>query len=166
MDPICFLLSLPDISYNFVSWINKRVRKGPLLIVSQTRRKPSTASEHMLHYFSSLDPLISHSISRPFCWSELILFKQNVINLPLTVTLSSRDIIVPTQAVWRYLTDSSRGGGLADGSDRFDGGTAEWKEGSMRVLWFDKLNHAGLFASRGLRRGVATLVRDYGAKDS
>ncbi|KAH9840475.1 hypothetical protein Tdes44962_MAKER01675 [Teratosphaeria destructans] len=79
MDPICFLLHLPDVCYNF-------------------------ANEHMLHYFSSQDAMISHTLARRFFWSEYILWKEDIAGLPMTVTLSGQDLIVPTRAVWTYLT--------------------------------------------------------------
>lgn len=122
----------------------------------QTRREPSSASEHMLHYFSSQDMMISHTLARRFFWSEYTLWKEDLEGLPLTVTLSGRDIVVPAEAVWNYLTDS-----MSDDARSKPGGTSEWQRDAWRVLWFDDLNHAGLLNSKGARRGVVQLVRQY-----
>lgn len=90
--------------------------------------------------------MISHTLARRFFWNQLILFKQDLPSeMPLTVTLSGRDLIVPTREVWSYFT----------GADVPVGRDAEWQEGNLRVLWFDKLDHAGIFAAKGVRRGVA-----------
>ncbi|KAK3702119.1 hypothetical protein LTR37_015094 [Vermiconidia calcicola] len=134
MDPICFMLHMPDVAYNF------------------TRRKPSEANEHMLHYFSSTDMMISHTIARRFFWSELVLFKEDLPpNMPLTVTLSGQDLIVPTAAVWAYLTD--------DSPRQVDHEDCEWENDQLKVYWFEKFDHAGLFASKGARRGIAQVAR-------
>ena len=168
MDPICFLLHLPDVCYNFVSNFRpttsfERVaeRRG-LTSELQTRRKPASASEHMLHYFSSQDMMISHTLARRFFWSEYNLWREDVGDLPLTVTLSGQDIIVPTEAVWNYLTDSSpktRASPSLDGNSDED--TFEFEKDSLNVVWFEKFNHAGLFNSKGARRALAKAVMGY-----
>ena len=115
----------------------------------------------MLYYFASQDMLISHTLARHFFWSEYILWKDDIpANFPLTVTLSGQDLIVPKEAVWRYLTRgdihdvSAQSGGLMQR-------TREFEEGEMRMMWFDDFDHAGLFASRGACGGVARLVAEY-----
>lgn len=110
--------------------------------------------------------MISHTLARRFFWNQYILWKEDIAGLPLTVSLSGSDIIVPTKAVWRYLTVSS---GESNGSPSFDEGgdelfvdnTIEWDRGLLKVLWFERFNHADLFASKGATRGVAKVVRDY-----
>nr|POF14344.1 hypothetical protein CFP56_03368 [Quercus suber] len=145
MDPICFLLHLPDIAYNF------------------TRRLPNRANEFMLHYFSSQDLLISHTLARRFFWSEHTIWKEDISGLPLTVILSGKDLIVPTEAVWRYLTNEDVNVAETESRDceRRPGGGFKWERGSLRILWFDALDHAGLFSSKGGRRVAAEIALKY-----
>lgn len=108
----------------------------------------------MLHYFTSTDLMISHTIARRFQWKDLILFKDDVPpNIPLTVTLSGQDIIVPAREVWHYLT----------GIEPEDGGHEDTEmksaDGQMKVVWFGKFNHADMFNSKGARRGIAAVLR-------
>ena len=110
----------------------------------------------MLHYFASQDMMISHTLARHFFWSEYILWKDDLPNIPLTVTLSGKDLIVPKEAVWRYLTGSD----VHDVSSR-NPGTKEHEERLLRVLWFEAFDHAGLFASKGACRGVARKALEY-----
>ena len=143
MDPICFCLHLPDVAYNF------------------TRRQPKEANERMLYYFASQDMMISETLARHFFWNEYILWKEDIPDLPLTVTLSGRDLIVPKEAVWRYLTGSEIHDISSEGMGELGQHTREVKQGPLRVLCFDELDHAGLFASKGNCRGVAQIAMEY-----
>ena len=155
MDPISFMLHLPHVAYNFVS-IQPQAHSMRFLTVPQTRRKPSSASEHMLHYFSSQDMMISHTLARRFFWTEFILFKEDLPSgVPVLVILSGRDIIVPTKDVWNYLTDATN---LEETESDATGDYAEWTDGEMKVLWFGGLNHAGLFNTKGARRAVVRQI--------
>ena len=60
IDPIPFLLHLPNIAYNFVY------------------RNPRTANEWELWYFASQDPNISRAMSRHFFWTENMLWKEEL----------------------------------------------------------------------------------------
>ncbi len=157
MDPICFMLHLPDVAYNFVGRVIPIVGDGNANTIVQTRRLPRQANERMLHYFASQDMMISHTLARRFFWNQLILFKEDLPpDMPLTVTLSGRDLIVPTREVWKYLTSKPAPASLKDNN-----GDTSWEEGSLRVHWFDKLDHAGAFAAKGVRRGLAKEIREY-----
>lgn len=87
IDPVSFLLHLPDVAYNF------------------TCRRPKRANEHQLYYFASKDMGVSHTLSRRFFWSENILWKHDIEGHRMTVALSGKDLIVDSTAVRRYLTD-------------------------------------------------------------
>jgi pimeloyl-ACP methyl ester carboxylesterase len=86
IDPISILLHLPEVAYNF------------------TRRKPKRANEHQLYYFASMDMGVSHSLSRCFFWSENVLWKNDIGDHPVTVSLAEHDLIVDTKAVASYLS--------------------------------------------------------------
>lgn len=112
----------------------------------------------MLRYFTSTDLLISHTIARRFQWKDLILFKEDIpASIPLTVTLSGRDIIVPSQEVWNYLTETKIDDQISD-TDQ----DTEWKseDGLLGVFWFSKFNHADIFSGdNGARRGITSMIR-------
>ncbi len=92
IDPITILLHLPDVAYNF------------------TWRKPADANEHQLYYFASMDMGVSHTLARCFFWSDVILWKKDIGDRHLTVSLAELDLIVNTEAVGQYIASSSHDG--------------------------------------------------------
>ena len=118
----------------------------------------------MLYYFTCTDPLISHTIARRFQWKDLNLFKDEIPpSIPLTVTLSGKDIIVPAREVWQYLT----GVRIEDQVETLDE-DAIWKsrDGKLTVFWFGKFNHADIFDSKGVQRGIASVIRHQGIEEN
>ncbi|RKF79046.1 putative transcription initiation protein spt5 protein [Golovinomyces cichoracearum] len=89
IDPIPILLHLPNVAYNF------------------TRRTPTKANEHQLHYFANMDMGIAHTLGRHFFWNEVVLWKETFGSRNVTVSLSGQDLIVDTEAVGRYLSSNS-----------------------------------------------------------
>ncbi|KFY03303.1 hypothetical protein O988_01574, partial [Pseudogymnoascus sp. VKM F-3808] len=106
VDPVSFLLHLPDVAYNF------------------TARQPVRANEYMLWYFGSKDMGVAHSLARGFFWSQNIVWKEDlgvegengVEGRDVTVVLSGRDLILDTEAVRQYLTASAPEGGIPYGN--------------------------------------------------
>ncbi|KAF2710780.1 hypothetical protein K504DRAFT_375519 [Pleomassaria siparia CBS 279.74] len=141
IDPVTFLLHLPDVAYNFIC------------------RKPIHANEHQLHYFASKDMGVSHTLSRHFFWSENILWKEDIADQCVTVVLGGRDLIVNTAAVKAYLTDKS---GANEKSVSHDGG--QWKGEGLDVLWFPELDHAQTFDRKRTRKMLGDVVRSYCAR--
>jgi pimeloyl-ACP methyl ester carboxylesterase len=88
IDPVTILLHLPEVAYNF------------------TRRKPKRANEYQLQYFASMDMGVSHTLGRHFFWNENVLWKKDMGDRRVTVSLGGRDLIVNTEAVGRYLSSS------------------------------------------------------------
>ncbi|KAH7909220.1 hypothetical protein BJ138DRAFT_992178, partial [Hygrophoropsis aurantiaca] len=86
VDPIPFLLHLPDIAYNFVY------------------RHPRKANEWQLWYFASRDPDISRTLSRHFFWTENVLWLEDLRDKTVAVVLSGADQIVNSEEVRKYLT--------------------------------------------------------------
>ena len=86
IDPVSILLHLPDVAYNF------------------TRRQPIRANEHQLYYFASMDMGVSHTLARHFFWNENVLWKKDIGDRKVTVSLGGQDLIVNTEAVGRYLS--------------------------------------------------------------
>jgi hypothetical protein len=54
-----------------------------------------------------MDMGVSHALARHFFWSQNILWKEDIGDRNLTVSLSGRDLIVDTESVGRYMVSSS-----------------------------------------------------------
>lgn len=122
------------------------------------------ANEYQLYYFGSKDMGVSHTLSRRFFWSENILWKHDIKDRLVTVSLSGKDLIVDTDAVWRYLT--GKNGSLdSEGSLVENGRNARWKGNRLDVLWFDDLDHAQVFDLKKNRRVLGDVVRKYCAQE-
>ena len=96
------------------------------------------------------------AISRRFFWSENILWKHDMNGRPVTVSLASRDLIVDTEAVGRYLAQDANGKPTTEEWKR-----REWNGKGLNVLWFDDLDHAQVFDSRRNCEILAQIVRRY-----
>ncbi|KAJ8113863.1 hypothetical protein ONZ43_g5050 [Nemania bipapillata] len=173
VDPVCILLHLPDVAYNF------------------TRRKPRRANEYLLWYFASSDPGVAHCLGRHFFWKDNIAWKEDLIQIvenPLTsrgtnratqpkklrlrkvaVCLAERDLIVNTPTVLRYLLNDENwisAGHVLDKAtsvstrhpiaklqgDRFE-------RNGIEVVWFDGLDHAQAFDGKETSARLAALTR-------
>jgi pimeloyl-ACP methyl ester carboxylesterase len=151
VDPVSFLLHLPDVAYNF------------------TARQPVRANEHQLWYFENKDMEVAHSLARRFFWSQNIVWKEYLgvegedeeEGRNVTVVLSGRDLIVDMEAVRRYLTASFSEGLGASGNAVYmtnrngkaqitkigNEDTGSWTGGrctgsGLEVLWFEHLDRS------------------------
>ncbi|EPE35530.1 alpha/beta-Hydrolase [Glarea lozoyensis ATCC 20868] len=172
VDPVSFLLHLPDVAYNF------------------TRRQPKHANEHQLYYFASMDIGVSHTLSRHFFWNENIIWKKDLEGRKVTASLSGKDLIVDTLAVGRYLggrsestfsgytdeepepvsldrSDSEpsllrlRGGGADSVEPHDDWKYRTWKGTGIEVMWHKDLDHAQVFDNATCRRKLISVLRAY-----
>ena len=159
IDPVSFLLHLPDVAYNF------------------TARKPHHANEWQLWYFASKDPGVAHSLGRRFVWSENVMWKEDAKDFVkggsrVTVSLGGRDLIANTEAIGRYLTDSvtARAEELvrhAKEKKECENGKSdawkdkEWEGNGLEVLWFHHLDHAQVFDKKATRARLVKVVRKY-----
>ncbi|KAE9366733.1 hypothetical protein N431DRAFT_515263 [Stipitochalara longipes BDJ] len=173
VDPVSFLLHLPDVAYNF------------------TARQPVRANEHQLWYFGSKNMGVAHSLARKFFWSQNIVWKEDLgveeengeEGKNVTVVLSGRDLIVDTEPVRRYLTASfSEGLGAnrdpismtnRNGKGRITKvgkeDTGAWTggrctESGLEVLWFEHLDHAQVFDFKKTRESIIKAIALYAAK--
>ena len=81
---------------------------------------------------------VAHTLARHFFWFENILWKDAIMDKPVTVALGGRDLIVDTRTVRRYLTGGSDERVSSDATrlrsaEDFDGD-------KLDVLWFDELD--------------------------
>ena len=153
IDPINFLLHLPDIAYNF------------------TRRQPRRANEHQLWYFACTDIMIAHTIARHFFWTENILWKEDIRKWNTTVVLGGRDLIVPVDAVGKYLVEDEPAYerflgesdvGVEASSDAWK--ERQWKGEGLDVLWLDHCDHAQSFENRRDYGRIIDIIRSYSAE--
>jgi len=86
IDPIPFLLHLPNVAFNFVY------------------REPLLANEWKIWYFASRDADISRALSRHFFWAENVLWKEELDGRKVGVVLCGADQIVNVKEVGKYLT--------------------------------------------------------------
>jgi len=175
VDPVSFLLHLPDVAYNF------------------TARQPVHANEYLLWYFGSKDIGVAHTIARKFFWSENILWKEDLgvkgkkrgEGRNVTVVLSGKDLIVNTETVGQYLAASSsqrlavKGkvfetldrNGRATFTEIGNEATAAWKASpwtgsGLEILWFDHLDHGQVFDFEETRKPLIKAIGVYSAKGS
>ena len=137
IDPVAFLLHLPDVAYNF------------------TARSPRGANEHQLYYFASKDMMVSHALTRHFFWSENILWKEDLQGRAVTVSLGGRDLIVDTETVGRYLS------GVDLVSEDVSWKERPWSTEDLNVLWFPQCDHAQVFEKKKYREQLVDAVHGY-----
>ena len=162
IDPVTVLLHMPDVAFNF------------------TVRQPKTANEWQLWYFASKDPGVSHTLGRHFFWNENSLWRSRIRKLldngmRITVSLASRDLIVDTDAVARYLLHDevpdpsvkgngdvhmkleTRGDAAVDQAWK----TKPWKGRGLDVLWCEDLDHAQVFDNPPARARLVAVLDEY-----
>lgn len=96
------------------------------------------------------------TICRRFFWSENILWRHDIAGRRVTVSLASRDLIVDTDAVGRYLAQE---GDSKPTTEEWK--YREWKGQGLDILWFDDLDHAQVFDSRPDRENLIQVIRQY-----
>jgi pimeloyl-ACP methyl ester carboxylesterase len=143
VDPVAFLLHLPDMTYNF------------------TRRPPQSASEHQLYYFASTDVGAAHTLARRFSWPDNILWKEDLKGRRWTVILSELDIIVAADAIGSYLTRPEGVKALEDDRQPSEWKTTKWTGGELDVIWLKGLNHAEVFDTKRDRKMVIDIAMNY-----
>jgi pimeloyl-ACP methyl ester carboxylesterase len=137
VDPVTFLLHLPDVAYNF------------------TARKPRQANEHQLWYFACTDMMVAHTLARHFFWAQNILWKEDLRGRDTTVSLGGRDLIVDTATVGKYLASKDLHSEDASWKDK------AWSGSGLETLWFPTCDHAQVFEQADLRRRLGDVVRRY-----
>ncbi|XP_014560332.1 hypothetical protein COCVIDRAFT_89394 [Bipolaris victoriae FI3] len=137
IDPVTFLLHLPDVAYNF------------------TARHPRGANEHQLYYFASTDMMVAHTLARHFFWAQNILWKEDLRGRDVTVSLGGRDLIVDTQTVGKYLNNADLK------SEDYSWKDSEWKGHGMETIWWPTVDHAQVFERKDGRAKLVQVLREY-----
>jgi hypothetical protein len=155
IDPVSFLLHLPDVAYNFIA------------------RRPARANEYQLWYFGSKDLGVAHTLARRFSWIDNIIWKEDLgikaekdqqEGRDVTVVLSGKDLIVDTQTVGEYLVGSSKF--WAMDKEAAQPAAQPWKNMpwvgyGLELLWFEQLDHAQVFDIEDTRRPVIRAISVY-----
>lgn len=137
VDPVTFLLHLPDVAYNF------------------TARKPRGTNEHQLYYFASCDMMVSQTLARHFFWAHNLLWKEDLRGRDVTVSLGGRDLIVDTETVGKYLNGVDLKGEESGWKD------GEWKGAGLETVWWPTVDHAQVFERKDGRAKLARVLREY-----
>ncbi|KAF2679750.1 hypothetical protein K458DRAFT_346364 [Lentithecium fluviatile CBS 122367] len=140
VDPVTFLLHLPDIAYNF------------------TARRPHGANEHLLYYIGSTDMMVAHTLARYFFWAHNILWKDDLRGRDVTVSLAGRDLIVDTETTGKYVA------GVDLKSESSDWKNRGWKGSGIETLWWKTCDHAQVFDRPEGTAKLAEIVRRYAEK--
>ncbi|OAR00269.1 hypothetical protein LLEC1_03402, partial [Akanthomyces lecanii] len=135
VDPVSFLLHLPDVAYNFIC------------------RKPRRANEYLLSYFGSKDMGVSHTLFRRFFWADNVLWKEDIRKHRVSVVLAGRDIVIDTKVIRAYLT------GLTDAPvDTAAGEDEGWMGDGLDVHWFPNFDHGQVFDDKMARNRLLRIV--------
>ncbi|KIL87061.1 hypothetical protein FAVG1_09615 [Fusarium avenaceum] len=138
IDPVSFLLHLPDVAYNFIC------------------REPSIPHEHLLSYFGSKDIGIAHTLFRRFFWADNLLWKEDIQDRPAAVVLAGRDSVIDTRAIRAYLQGSE-----SWASEKVDVSNPSSKSGQMDVVWFEDFDHGQVFDHKKTRNSVVKIIRKF-----
>lgn len=137
VDPVTFLLHLPDVAYNF------------------TARRPRAANEHQLYWFASTDMMVAHTLARHFFWAQNIMWKEDIQGRDVTVSLGGRDLIVDTESVGKYLN------GVDLKSESQSWKDSEWKGAGVETIWWPTVDHAQVFERPDGRSKLVRVLREY-----
>ncbi|PVI00813.1 hypothetical protein DM02DRAFT_614075 [Periconia macrospinosa] len=137
VDPVTFLLHLPDVCYNF------------------TARKPRRANEYQLSYFACTDQMVSHTLARHFFWAQNILWKEDLRGRDVTVSLGGRDLIVDTETVGKYVA------GVDLKSENQTWKDSPWTGNGFETVWWPTCDHAQVFERAEGRQKLGDVIRRY-----
>ncbi|KAI0549647.1 hypothetical protein F4679DRAFT_260892 [Xylaria curta] len=172
VDPVCILLHLPDVAYNF------------------TRRKPRRANEYLLWFFATNDPGAAWCLARHFFWKDNIAWKEDLKYIAekphadgrigstagskkrrarkVTVCLAERDLIVDTPTVLQYLLNNEDWVSADSASKNGPHGARQpesMRQGDyfecngIEVVWFNGLDHAQIFDGKESSARLTTITR-------
>jgi pimeloyl-ACP methyl ester carboxylesterase len=152
IDPVAFLLHLPDVAYNF------------------TARQPAKASEYLLWYFGSKDIGVAHTLARRFFWVDNIIWKEDLgikgeksreEGRNVTVVLGGKDAIVDAETVAQYLVGSSSDVGAVEQEATQARRSRSWRGYGLELLWYEQLDHGQTFSFENTRQPVIRAISVY-----
>ena len=133
LDPICFCLHHPCLTKSFV----------------YHRADPGSVS-----YMVKTDVIINWTIQRSFPWSRIILFVEDIPDIPCSIYLSAHDVLIPIDIVETYL--KSKGAHFCDDTDVIPD---HFKKGPINVTVFRNDAHAEWTGRPPTAKQIATTAR-------
>ncbi len=133
LDPICFCLHHPCLTKSFV----------------YHRADPGSVS-----YMVKTDVIINWTIQRSFPWARIILFVEDIPNVPCSVYISDQDVLIPVQTVEKYF--KSKG---AHFCDEKDAGPEHFTKGPINVTIFRGEAHGDWTERPSTSKGIARTAR-------
>jgi pimeloyl-ACP methyl ester carboxylesterase len=85
LDPMCLLLALPDVTYNFLY------------------RKPENLMQQLINLGGASEMGVNHTLRRHFWWFNSVLFAHEIADIPTVVHVASDDSIAPSAHIREYL---------------------------------------------------------------
>lgn len=144
LDPITFLLLLPDIAYNFIY------------------RVPRRANEWLMYWFVSTEGGISWSLGRHFWWFQNVLWRDDLVdfvqsgkNKQVMILVSGEDVITPGKLIFDYLADDSTRA-KARSTDETRLSQSPTKETPWHLLYYRHLDHAQCLLLPHARQEIVT----------
>ncbi|KAL5365861.1 hypothetical protein BJX96DRAFT_159878 [Aspergillus floccosus] len=157
IDPISFLLHMPDMVYNFIV------------------RQPARANEYQLWYFASKDIGVAHTLAKRFSWVDNIIWKEDLKikgetkeldGRNVTVVLSGKDLIVDVETVGQYLMGSPSEVKTTNKETERGWKRRSWIGYGLEVMWHEQLDHAQIFDFENTRRPIIKAILVYSCCDS
>jgi hypothetical protein len=190
VDPVVFLLHLPDVAYNFVSALGSPSSPLPTrnsiqpsnASTAQTYRPPRRANERQLAFFASRDPDVAHTLGRHFFWAANILWREELWQPDRTSNDSNDNSNSNSNddgaSVLRPATVALSARDLivdAEGVGRYLAGSEgeeeaeSWKERvwtgrGVEIVWLEECDHAQGFEKRRPMERLVEIVRGYAAQ--
>lgn len=152
IDPVAFLLHLPDVAYNF------------------TARQPARANEYLLWYFGSKDIGVAHMLARRFFWTDNIIWKEDLgikgeknqeKGRNVTVVLSGKDAIVDAETVAQYLVGPLSAVSAVEQEAAQAWKSRPWIGYGLELLWYEQLDHGQVFSFENTRRPIIRAISVY-----
>ena len=113
LDPICFCLHCPCLTKSFV----------------YSRADPGSIS-----YMIRTDVIINWTIQRSFPWSRIILFEEQLPDIPCSIFLSENDALIPFKTIEKYFR--SKGAPIHDFNDK-----VHFENDRINVSIFRQMGH-------------------------
>lgn len=135
LDPVCFLLFLPDVCMNFI------YRRPELALSYESVRA------WVVHYFAKRELGIAHTLQRHFCWYVNNTWCEDLCE-NVAVVLAERDEICPASAVSQYLKKHNK--------QRKQQGRQ-----AVEVIWLPELYHADCVTSETCVRKVEEALASF-----
>ncbi|KAJ5976545.1 hypothetical protein N7481_010252 [Penicillium waksmanii] len=142
IDPVSFLLHLPDVAYNFIA------------------RQPSRANEYQLWYFGSKDIGVAHTLAKRFSWIDNIIWKED-LGIKAEENQEGGILIVNAETVGQYLMGSSSEARTSEKEVTRAWKNRSWIGHGLELLWYEHLDHAQVFDSENTRRPVIRAISVY-----